>query len=538
MARASVAALGVAGPFPRWIYQKLGTRYPTAILAIQFSVAHVVVLAGTLLLTLYLEISPSQYLRVLIVSEALILIENLFATKLSHQMLRPVRNWLAGERDPESTVQAWRALAGLPVEFLRRWKWIPLVLNIVPVSIYITLELDLPAYSIPLLMLGGFGVLAYGATLRFFAMELAMRPVIEDVSRHLPEAFDHSLTGVPLKWKLLAALPMINVVSGVVVAGLSHEGGGNLAELGIDVLIAVAVASTISLEVNLLMSRAILTPIHNLHDATERLAAGDLGSRVTVVSTDEIGGLAATFNRMAAGLEERERLREAFGTFVDPEIADRVMRDGVLLGEELEVSILFADIRGFTAYAEQASAREVVTMLNDFYERVVPILTHHGGHANKFIGDGLLGVFGAPDRQRDHADRGVAAALEIAELVRDHYGDELQIGIGVNSGPVVAGTIGGGGRLDFTVIGDPVNTAARVEEVTRQTGDDVLITEATRCLLERDFGQLEERPAAELKGKRERVRLYAFSSRVPRREREERIAPASESDASAVAQVD
>jgi class 3 adenylate cyclase len=120
-------------------------------------------------------------------------------------------------------------------------------------------------------------------------------------------------------------------------------------------------------------------------------------------------------------------------------------------------------------------------------------------------------VFGAPDRQPDHADRAMAAALEIVRLVRETYGERLRIGVGVNSGPVVSGTIGGGGRVEFTVIGDAVNTAARVEAVTRQTGDDLLITEATRCLLTRDFGGFERRPTVELKGKTERVALYAPS---------------------------
>jgi len=132
-----------------------------------------------------------------------------------------------------------------------------------------------------------------------------------------------------------------------------------------------------------------------------------------VLSTDETGALSRAFNDAVSGLEERERLREAFGAFVDPEIADRVLREGsVLEGDELEVSVLFLDIRDFTAFAERASAREVVALLNDFYEHVVPVLLRHGGHANKFVGDGLLGVFGAPDRRPDHADRAVAAALE------------------------------------------------------------------------------------------------------------------------------
>jgi class 3 adenylate cyclase len=193
-----------------------------------------------------------------------------------------------------------------------------------------------------------------------------------------------------------------------------------------------------------------------------------------------------------------------------------VLEEGTVLeGEEVEVSVLFLDIRGFTAFAERSSAADVVRQLNEFYDRVVPLLERHGGHANKFIGDGLLGVFGAPDKLADHADRAVAAALAIAGMVRRTYRGKLRIGVGVNSGTVVAGTIGGGGRVEFTVIGDVVNTAARVESATRETGDDVLITEATRELLRRDFGRFEERGAVELKGKTEKVRLLAPAAAAP-----------------------
>jgi class 3 adenylate cyclase len=213
---------------------------------------------------------------------------------------------------------------------------------------------------------------------------------------------------------------------------------------------------------------------------------------------------------MVAGLGERARLRDAFGTFVDPALIERVLAEGTdLRGEEVEVSVLFLDVRGFTAYAERAAPREVVATLNELYEAVVPVVLHHGGHANKFIGDGLLAVFGAPDRHADHADRAVAAAREIAALVAGRFGDRLRVGIGVNSGPVVAGTIGGGGRREFTVIGDPVNTAARVQAATRETGDDVLVTEATLRALGAGRDAFDERPSAPLRGKREPVRLYA-----------------------------
>jgi adenylate cyclase len=141
---------------------------------------------------------------------------------------------------------------------------------------------------------------------------------------------------------------------------------------------------------------------------------------------------------------------------------------------------------------------------------VVPCVTQHGGHANKFLGDGLLAVFGAPERLEDHADRAVAAAGEIAQKLAERFGDEVRFGIGVNSGTVVVGSVGGGGRLEFAVIGDPVNIAARVEQLTRETGDTVLLTEATRRLLSGDRVQLEPRGDFALKGVSEPVPIYAL----------------------------
>jgi class 3 adenylate cyclase len=384
--------------------------------------------------------------------------------------------------------------------------------NVVPIALFVTLLLDLTVVAFGILAAGAAVVLAYGVLLRFFGMELMLRPLLEDVSCDLPDRADLSTTGVSIKWKLLLALPAINVITGVVVSGLSAaRNDQTLADLGWAVAVAVAVSFTITFELTLLLARSVGDQIDALRRGTERVAANERGVRVPVLTVDETGALAASFNTMAAGLDERERLAEAFGAFVDPNIVERVLEQGTtdLEGEEVEVSVLFLDIRGFTALAERSSAREVVARLNEFYGRVVPLLDGHGGHANKFVGDGLLGVFGAPERLADHADRAVLAAVHIARTVREVYGDELQIGIGVNSGSVLAGTVGGGGHVEFTVIGDAVNTAARVEEATRITGDDVLVTEATRRLLTLPFRGFEERPGILLKGKTEQVLLYA-----------------------------
>ena len=170
---------------------------------------------------------------------------------------------------------------------------------------------------------------------------------------------------------------------------------------------------------------------------------------------------------------------------------------------------MILDVWDFTEFAQRSSARETVTFLNDLFGIVVPCVTEQGGHANKFLGDGLLAVFGAPDRLPDHAERAVAAAVEIAGQLASRFGEEVRVGIGINSGPVVVGSVGGGGRLEFAVIGDTVNVAARVEQLTRETGDVVLLTEATRCLLTDGSEDLEPRGSFALKGVSEPVPIYA-----------------------------
>ena len=503
------------------LYARLGPRYPRVVLALAFPLSCFVVAGGVLLLNLYVDISLQTFWRILVVSAILVAIEVGAALWLAYRLVRPADRWLRGERTPETALAAWSALAGLPIDLLRFGRGVPVALNTIPISIFVTVEVGGTFLSFLAIAAGAVVVLAYGVFVRFFVTELAMRPVLADVSCDLPDGVDLGKRSVPLRGKLLVALPVINVVTGVVVAGLVSE-HPSLRALGIGVLVALGVAFTISFELSALLARSVVEPIDDLREGTERVTAGDLGVRVPVLGTDETGRLAESFNQMVAGLAERERLREAFGAFVDPQLAERVLEEGTVLeGEEVEVTVLFVDIREFTAFAERASASEVVTELNAFYELVVPVLVRHGGHANKFVGDGLLGVFGAPEHLVDHADRGVAAALEIAEVVRRTYAGRLRIGIGVNSGPVVAGTIGGGGRVEFTVIGDTVNTAARVEAITRETGDTVLITDATCALLLGEHGGFEERGAVTLRGRSEpvkvRVALEAAGEPVARR---------------------
>ena len=258
-------------------------------------------------------------------------------------------------------------------------------------------------------------------------------------------------------------------------------------------------------------ARSIADPVDRVRAAIARVEEGSLDAEVLVDDGGEIGFLQAGFNRMVAGLRDRERIRDAFGTYVDREVAEHILREGTNLdGEEVDVTAMFIDIRDFTAFAERADATAVVATINRLFECVVPIIHAHGGHVDKFVGDGLLAVFGAPRRLGDHAERGLTAAIEIDRAVADEFAGELMIGVGLNSGRVVAGNVGGAGRLDFSVIGDAVNVAARIESATRQTGDTVLVSEHTRALLSGGAAaSLEERPPVQLKGKSQEVAIFA-----------------------------
>ncbi|WP_249012192.1 adenylate/guanylate cyclase domain-containing protein [Conexibacter sp. DBS9H8] len=496
-------------PVDRMI-RALARRNSFALLWAQFGGAHLVLLGGMVLFRAFVAMDASQFWLLVGVSQGLCVIDNVVGIRLTRAMFAPVRAWERGERTPEGTVAAWRALASLPLEYFRRSPRLPLLFSYLPFIAFAAWRLGIGVSGFVILALVGTTVIACAVVVRYFLMEIVCRPVLERLSAELPDDFHAQRAGLGVSWRLFLAAPVINIVTALIVAGLSNEGRPQtLDHLAVEWALAVGVSLTLSLELLVLVVRTVGSTLSDISRAIDRVQAGDFSVRVPVVSTDEGGMLAQSFNRMVEGLEEREALREAFSAYVDPGLAERVMREGSdLEGEERQISILFLDIREFTAFSERARPRDVMALLNEFWELVVPVLLRWGGHANKFIGDGLLGVFGAPDELLDHALAATSAALEIADLVSARYDGTINVGIGVNTGQVIAGTVGGGGRVEFTVIGDAVNTAARVEEVTRATGDTILITEATRAELPDGLFHFEPRGSAELKGKSVPVQVW------------------------------
>jgi len=496
-------------------YRRLGPRYIPRAIFVQGLLICPLVFGAIAVVSAYVSMSLAQYLRLSVLGVALQIAYTLISLRVIVGLARPVIEWIEGARDDRQTAAAWQAAACLPWEIVRR----TLSVSVLSVSLiglyliwvaYFAWQLHLAFLTALLIYAAAVVLMGYTISLRYFGVEQALRPVLRDIAARIPNATTARAPGLSMRARMLAALPAINVITAVVADALTRRGSSQLSDLAVVVLIGIAVSATVSLVLTLLLADSVTEPIGKLREAALRVGAGDLQTRVPVITTDETGDLARSFNEMTAGLEERDRIRETFGTYVDRDVAEHILREGTsLAGEEVELTALFLDIRNFTGIAERSPAPEVVATLNRLFERIVPIIHAHGGHVDKYVGDGLLAVFGAPRRQPDHADQALRAACEIAAAVQDEFGDELGVGIGLNSGTVVAGNVGGAGRLEFSVIGDAINVAARVESATRQTGDTILISENTRRLLCDGSLTLEARPEVPLKGKSETVALFA-----------------------------
>ena len=487
-------------------YERLGRRYPVAFVALELQAGFLITAGTVLMLSFYYDGTAEQFAQILAITLSLTAATLLYGFLQIRRRLTPVRSWIAGYRDPESTLRAWSAAIALPLNVVRTEMLLPVAVVIVPGCISGILILDLPWTAFVPLAAASLIAVGYGAILHYLTVEAGMRPVLLDINRSATPPLETNEAALPLRVRLLAALPMINIITGLIVASLTGDGSESL---GVAVIVAIGVATTVSLELTVLLSRSILSPLRDLQLATERVAEGDYSTAVAVTTADEIGDLTTSFNQMLAGLRERERIRSAFGTYLDREVADYILSEGFdESGVAAEVTIMFCDVIDFTSFAADSDARRVVAMLNGLFEVVVPVIGEQGGHVDKFEGDGLMAVFGAPRRYRDHADRAVRAAIEIDRRVnREGEGGIFRLGIGINTGRVIAGSVGGGGRLNFSVIGDAVNIASRVEATTRLTGDAILMTEQTRAALGPGF-ESDARGAHELKGLDTPVQLH------------------------------
>lgn len=275
----------------------------------------------------------------------------------------------------------------------------------------------------------------------------------------------------------------------------------------------------------ILLSQRITRPITALVRAAEGVASGDLNHVLPVTTTDEIGALTTSFNTMIDGLRERERMHDVFGRFVSPTIARLVLSQPLdLRGETKELTILFTDLRDFTAMSEQEDPAVVIRGLNDYFQIVVEAADRFGGIVNKFGGDSTLVLFGLADIQtaQSSAEAAVRAGLAIRDGLRelnarrrDEHLPPLIAGIGINTGAVMAGLIGTQRRMEYTAIGDAVNLSARIQTLNRRLGTDILLSEATYLALgQAEWLRVADQGLRRFKGKSVRVRVYSIESDV------------------------
>jgi adenylate cyclase len=264
------------------------------------------------------------------------------------------------------------------------------------------------------------------------------------------------------------------------------------------------------------MSRRVSKPLNDLHTAVEAIGKGNFDTRLEVSSHDEFGSMADAINAMAAGLGERDRVKTAFARYVSHQVMDSILDSTAdkLRGDRRRISVLFCDIRGFTTISESLSPEKVVQLLNEYFEKMVEVVFRNKGTLDKFIGDGMMVIFGAPEDDEYQEENALKAAIEMQSELRSvaekwkPEGLNLRIGIGINSGPAIVGNIGSSRRMEYTAIGDTVNLASRLESATKDLGVGILISEYTHNALRGSF-RFKNMGAVQVKGRVDPVLAYS-----------------------------
>ena len=253
-------------------------------------------------------------------------------------------------------------------------------------------------------------------------------------------------------------------------------------------LLVFAIGLTLSLIGGILLASRVTRPVAVLASGAQRIESGNYLDRIEVNQRDELGTLASSFNSMMKGLAERDHVRDMLGRVVSPAIAEELLATKIELGgEERTVSVFFTDIRGFSSVSEHEEPQRLVKILNTFLTGVSSAIENNGGVVEEFMGDGVKALFGAPAQHEDDAVRSVRASLELQRSmpsinaqIQGLGGSPLTVGVGVHTGTVVAGKMGSISRLKYTVVGDGVNLASRLEGLTKRYGVGIIVSEATR----------------------------------------------------------
>lgn len=375
-------------------------------------------------------------------------------------------------------------------------------------------------------LIGGF----IATAITFFAHDLLWRPVIP---LFFPKGDVGSIGAfrLPVLGRLLIAFFFVGVYPLTIMAALTWGRAQSLVNtddpqavlsnlLAMEIFLLIAgIAASISLAI--FVTRAITSPLNSLQSGMKQVEENNLDVQVQVVTNDELGYLGEQFNKMVAGLRQAQKLRYLLDLYVSPEVAREALRSGTGLGgQQAQCSVLFSDIRGFTSISERLKPEQLITLLNRYMMTMIDIIIDNQGIVNKFGGDSLLAIFGTPlNPAQDHAARAVCAAKGMQQALAIFNGAQrtvrepvLETGIGIATGEVIVGNLGGRGRIEYTVLGDTVNLASRLQDKTKELGNPILLSKQTFEEANKHMQlQADRHKGVPIKGKRDPVEVYACS---------------------------
>ncbi|HEY0136305.1 MAG TPA: adenylate/guanylate cyclase domain-containing protein, partial [Nannocystis sp.] len=495
---------------------------PFQIFAGAIAIGSTAAIVGAYYITLAANFPPNALTQFFVVLAALVL-GSIVAVFMAHRRLSgALVGWL---RDPgdEVSLAAWRQAINYPAHMS-----VAVGLSAVAVSLLAAAITALSHADWRLglhIAVGGLLAATLDAIFAWLYTDWATRPLRRAMAVRDPmlPVTGPGIVSLGLAAKMTIVIVGVSLVGAVVTGTLAYReaeaaiASGQVGALALHLVIVTATGLAVSLSGCLLVTRHTTEPLRELTTLVTELNPERYTQRGVPMSADEVGNLMAAVNSMLGGLEERDFIKDAFSRYVTRQVSDVVLQGGLELGGELlTATILIADIRDFTSLSERMPPRQVVRVLNRYFTEMVEECMEHGGMIDKFIGDAMMVVFGAPVRQPPeqsalHAAKAALGMLgRLDGLNRSLIADglpALRIGMGIHTGEAIAGNIGAPQRLDYTLIGDVVNTVARIESVCKEVGADILVSEATRLLLG-ERARVGEARVVQLKGKAQPTPVY------------------------------
>src|SRR3954453_4746158 len=396
-----------------------------------------------------------------------------FGTVLSNRVSGGAQRWLREDRGPTPEEREASLRFPLRQTAVEAVLWLVVAVEFFAINLSVSFFIGVEAFLI--VLLGGLVT----SSITYLLVERLNR---EATARALESGVPERLRGPAIGWRLIltwaasSAVPLIAV--GLVGLSAFSDQPPTRDQLPLGVAIIAAVGALVGLAAMSMSAKSISEPLRSLRSALARVEEGEFEVRVKVDDAGEIGVLQGGFNRMALGLSERERLRDLFGRHVGEDVARQALdtQNIELGGETREAAVLFVDVIGSTTLAATHDPAEVVERLNAFFGIVVDTVSSHGGWVNKFEGDAALCVFGAPTPHPDPAGSALASGRALRFRLAELEG--VDAAIGISAGLVVAGNVGAAERFEYTVIGDPVNEAARLTELAKNTSSRLLASDA------------------------------------------------------------